>query len=60
MKSLKKLPTPAQIDKVEADVGMVFTCHDTEGLERFKEQRKAEIAEKKFAQNTQKNTDTTK
>ena len=50
MKSVKKLPTLAQMDKVEADVGMAFTCHDLEGLERFKEQRKAEIAKKKAAQ----------
>jgi hypothetical protein len=47
----KKLPSLEEIYESEAKVGMVFACHDMEGLKKFKERRKAEIAKQKAAQN---------
>jgi len=51
METIKKLPSSEEMDKIEAAVGMAFTCHDMEGLKNFKEKRKAEIAKQKAAQN---------
>jgi hypothetical protein len=47
----RKLPSLEEIYEIEAKVGMAFTCHDMEGLKKFKEKRKAEIAKQKAAQN---------
>jgi len=47
----EKLPSLEEIYESEAKVGMVFACHDMEGLKKFKERRKAEIAKQKAAEN---------